>query len=129
MQPILEYLKQREKQSYDDKLPDGVDLSKYSWPRYGISDTEMGRCIESVRKYAYEHYFKELGIKDYMEEILKDTYKEYELTNGCDEKEAERRLKRILNVINHYGFGQAEYAEIGQGWWHFVDWLIEQRLN
>ena len=128
MTTIREYIKEAVSHggnsNYEEKLSDGIDLTKYSWPRHGISDGTLNACKENVRDYAYQHYFKEMGVKDYMEEILKDTYIEYGM-NACNwsAEKSENELSRYLRILKFQGF---EYI-MEQGWWHFVNWMIEQK--
>lgn len=106
-----------------------INLEGYKWPRFGITDETLRQCKDNVKNFAYQHYYVEKGIGDYMEAILDDTYMLYNSTFDWSEEKKLSDYKHILNVIKHYGFGQAEYAAIGQGWWYFVNWIIKAFTN
>jgi len=102
----------------------------WKWPKYGLSDDEYNDCKENVRKFVVHNLYPELSPRDRLEQFFRDTYRDFckASSNWTDEK-IEEDYSHIINVIDKYGFAQAEWASIPQGWWHFAGWLLKKKFS
>ena len=97
------------------------------WPKYGLSDEELEACKEKVRDYAISLY-PELRPCDRIEQLFRDTYRGFcSQSSNWSEEKIDKEYDRVIGIIDKYGFAMAEYNGFGQGWWHYVSWLIDNK--
>lgn len=99
-----------------------IDLKDYKWPKYGITDTHLERCKEIAREFANKLY----GNWN-IEELWRNTYPIY-LEQDFDAKKVEELVKRDSSILKRYGWAQYAWAELPQGWWHFIEYLVQHTL-
>lgn len=104
---------------------DDIDISKWSWPKRGISNEQYKQCKENVDKFACKHFN---NTENYMSELYKQTYKIYLETDihKLLPGQIEKSYNNAIKYLNALGWPQFSYNYVEQGWWHFTNWLIEQ---
>ena len=100
-----------------------IDLYSYKWPKYGITDTHLERCKEIAMAFAHELY----GNWN-IEKLWEDTYPLY-LEQDFDAKTVEKLVKRDSAILRKYGWAQYAWAELSQGWWHFIEYIAQHYNN
>ena len=103
-----------------------LNENDWAWPKYGLSDDEYEECKENV-KCLVERLYPELRPCDKIEQFFRDTYRDYCKNFNWPDEKIESEYNRVIDIIDKYGLGMAEYNGIPQGWWHYANWLLEKQ--
>lgn len=108
-------------------LFNNIDVDSWRWPKYGLSDDELRHCRNNVRRFASDYYKGEVDQIDSVEQLFLDSYLVY-LSVGTNVSDARKNelLARAKRIIKEYGWGTFESTSLEQGWWHFMNWVINQ---
>lgn len=134
MKSVLEVIKRNKVNIDKIKIPE-IDFSTYKWPHKSLEDETIVKYKENIKKWQLEKY-GDLRPKTYIQ-VIKDHYRDYLKATalahgGKSEYEIDKKYDEMVdkaeNIINTYGLGTFEYGYIGQGWFHFMNWAINNKL-
>ena len=121
MKDIIKFIKENKEQHID--LFKDIDSSEFKWQTVYSDDDYQNKCKKEVYDFANKLY-TELKPYDRIEQLYKDSYKEY-LKNNTNLKpnEIDKHYNENIKLIDKMGWGQLEDYSLEQGWWAFMYWV------
>ena len=109
-------------ETFEEKMKE-MPIGKWEWPEHGISNKQYKKCKENVTEFARQEFGDD---KYYMEKIYEQTYKYFLLAVGWSEEKIENSYIKGVKRLSETSWPQFEKYCVEIGWWHFVNWCIEQ---
>jgi len=102
---------------------DGIDIYKWKWPKYGMSDEVLKQCKDHIYSFAKKYFNND---KLPISKLFRKTFRLYLQTQYHTHQEINKMYDETIYDLENNSWSQFEYTCIPQGWWHFTNWLIEQ---